>query len=71
MEDAGSVVLALGCALARGGHRPLDWRRVECTVQEVSALYFFMHRGGLPRRFAYMASASARRWAGFGLNYTH
>ena len=42
------------------------WRRVDCSVQEVSALYHHLHRGGLPRRFAYMASAHC--WVGFGLN---
>ena len=34
-----------------------------------SAFYPHLHRGGLPRRFAYMASA--HRWAGFGLNYMY
>ena len=47
----------------------VHWRRVDCTAQEVSALYHHLHRGGLLRRFAYMASA--HRWAGFGLNYTY
>ena len=45
----------------------VHWRRVDCSVQEVSALYHHLHREVLPRRFAYMASA--HRWAGFGFNY--
>ena len=47
----------------------VHWRQADCSVQEVSALYHHLHRGGLPRRFAYMASA--RRWADFGLNYMY
>ena len=41
----------------------VHWRRVDCSVQEVGALCRHLHRGGLPRRFAYMASA--HRWTGF------
>ena len=47
----------------------VHWRRVDCSVQELSALYHHLHRGGLPRRFAYMASA--HRWTGFGFNYMY
>ena len=35
----------------------VHWRRVDCSVQEVSALYHHLHREVLLRRFAYMASA--------------
>ena len=48
---------------------PTHWRLVDCTVQEVSALYRHLHRGVLPPRFLYMASA--RRWADFRLNYMY
>ena len=44
-------------------------RHVDCSAQEVSALYHHLHREVLPRRFAYMASA--HRWAGFGFNYMY
>ena len=47
----------------------VHWRRVDCSVQEVNALYNHLYRSVLPRRFAYMASA--HRWAGFGLNYMY
>ena len=44
----------------------VHWRRVNCSVHEVSALYHHLRREVLSRRFAYMASA--HRWAGFGFN---
>ena len=47
----------------------VHWRRVDCLVREVGALYHHLHREVLPRRFAYMASAHC--WAGFGLNYMY
>ena len=49
----------------------VHWRRirVDCSVQEVNALYRHLHRGVLPRRFAYMASS--HRWAGLSLNYMY
>ena len=44
----------------------VHWRRVDCSVQEVSALYHHLRREVLLLRFAYMASA--HRWAGFSFN---
>ncbi len=45
------------------------WRRVDCSVQEVCALYRHLHSRILPARFRYMAAP--HRWAGFGLNYLY
>ena len=47
----------------------VHWRRDDCSVQEVGALYHHLRREVLPRRFAYVASA--HRWAGFGFNYMY
>ena len=47
----------------------VHWRRVDCSVQEVSALYHHLDWEVLPRWFAYMASAHC--WAGFGFNYMY
>ena len=45
------------------------WRRVDCTVREVSEFYRHLHRLVLPARFRYMAAP--HRWARFGLNYMY